>query len=98
MKFTLHLVFLEDSQIYFGRFPLRFQTYIYIGLLCSSQIVTKIVKWPKLAKKNQKTHTHTKKTKTKKLTNKKTKNQTFERLPDVRFKLINIDFSSDRTV
>lgn len=71
MKFTLHLVFLEDSQIYFGRFPLRFQTYIYIGLLCSSQIVTKIVKWPKLAKKTH-THTHTKKkTKTKKLTNKK---------------------------
>lgn len=80
MKFTLHLVFLEDSQIYFGRFPLRFQTYIYIGLLCSSQIVTKIVKWPKLAKKkNQKnTHTHTKKkTKTKKLTNKKSNIRTF---------------------
>lgn len=63
MKFTLHLVFLEDSQIYFGRFPLRFQTYIYIGLLCSSQIVTKIVKWPKLAKKT--THTHKKKPKQK---------------------------------
>lgn len=81
MKFTLHLVFLEDSQIYFGRFPLRFQTYIYIGLLCSSQIVTKIVKWPKLAKKKH-THTQKKTKKTKKLTNKKTKNQTFERLPD----------------
>lgn len=32
----------------------------------------------------------------KKLTKKPQK--TFERLPDVRFKLINIDFSSDRTV
>lgn len=60
MKFTLHLVFLEDSQIYFGRFPLRFQTYIYIGLLCSSQIVTKIVKWPKLAKKKQQKNTQKK--------------------------------------
>lgn len=50
-------------------------------------------------KKKKHTHTHKKtKNKTKKLTNKKTKNQTFERLPDVRFKLINIDFSSDRTV
>lgn len=32
----------------------------------------------------------------KKLTKKPQK--TFERLPDVRFKLINIDFSSDRTI
>lgn len=61
-------VFLEDSQIYFGRFPLRFQTYIYIGLLCSSQIVTKIVKWPKLAKKT-KNHTHTQKKNQNKKTN-----------------------------
>lgn len=49
-----------------------------------------------MAKAGQKKKNHTqKKTKTKKLT---IKNQTFERLPDVRFKLINIDFSSDRTV
>lgn len=39
---------------------------------------------------------HTKKKIKKKLTKKPQK--TFERLPDVRFKLINIDFSSDRTV
>lgn len=54
-----------------------------------------------MAKAGQKkTHTHKKKhqNQTKKLTNKKNNNQTFERLPDVRFKLINIDFSSDRTV
>lgn len=48
-----------------------------------------------MAKAGQKKK-HTKKNHKKKLTKKPPK--TFERLPDVRFKLINIDFSSDRTV
>lgn len=48
-----------------------------------------------MAKAGQKKKTQ-KKPQRKKLTKKPQK--TFERLPDVRFKLINIDFSSDRTV
>lgn len=48
-----------------------------------------------MAKAGQKNKTQ-KKNHKKKLTKKPQK--TFERLPDVRFKLINIDFSSDRTV
>lgn len=49
-----------------------------------------------MAKAGQKKNTQKKNLKKK--TNKKNPQKTFERLPDVRFKLINIDFSSDRTV
>lgn len=49
-----------------------------------------------MAKAGKKKKNTQKKPQKKKLTKKPKK--TFERLPDVRFKLINIDFSSDRTV